>query len=95
MAFAPDRGAVNIHATGVLARYLLALPHCSKLSQQSCTPLTFITQVQALDRHLGTADEALLSTAFSWMRKAADDKQDGKFLPGEIQNRHSCRVSAH
>lgn len=32
---------------------------------------------QALDRHLGTADEALLSTAFSWMRKAADDKQDG------------------
>lgn len=32
---------------------------------------------QALDMHLGTADEALLSTAFSWMRKAADDKQDG------------------
>lgn len=32
---------------------------------------------QALDRHLGSADEALLSTAFSWMRKAADDKQDG------------------
>jgi len=38
--------------------------------------------VQALDRHLGTADEALLSTAFSWMRKAADDKQDGmRLLP--------------
>ena len=51
--------------------------------------------MQALDQHLGTADEALLSTAFSWMRKAADDKQDGKMLPGEIQNRHSCRVSAH
>lgn len=32
---------------------------------------------QALDRHLGPGDEALLSTAFSYMRKAADDKQDG------------------
>jgi len=36
--------------------------------------------MQALDRHLGTTDEALLSTAFSWMRKAADDKQDGVLL---------------
>ena len=37
--------------------------------------------VQALDKHIGTSDEALLSTAFSWMRKAADDKQDGLFMP--------------
>lgn len=36
--------------------------------------------LQALDRHLGSGDEALLSTAFSYMRKAADDKQDGRFL---------------
>ena len=34
--------------------------------------------MQALYKHLGSGDEALLSTAFSWMRKAADDKQDGK-----------------
>ena len=39
-----------------------------------------MSMMQALDRHLGTADEALLSTAFSWMRKAADDKQDGVLL---------------
>lgn len=42
--------------------------------------LTHMSVMQALDRHLGTADEALLSTAFSWMRKAADDKQDGVLL---------------
>lgn len=36
--------------------------------------------MQALDRHLGSGDEALLSTAFSYMRKAADDKQDGRLL---------------
>lgn len=34
--------------------------------------------MQALYKNLGSGDEALLSTAFSWMRKAADDKQDGE-----------------
>lgn len=42
------------------------------LTQQQSTAMR-----QALDQQLGESDEAILSTAFSWMRKAADDKQDG------------------
>ena len=42
--------------------------------------------MQALDQHLGDSDEAILSTAFSWMRKAADDKQDGNLHQSSAQN---------
>ena len=75
MASATHSGAVTIYAAGDLQEQGLL---CNRSPYAGA--LTCVSMMQALYRHLGTADEALLSTAFSWMRKAADDKQDGVFL---------------
>jgi len=77
MASATHSGAVTIYAAGDHD-----LQEQGSLCNRSpyADAFTCMSVMQALDRHPGTADEALLSTAFSWMRKAADDKQDGVLL---------------
>ena len=75
MASATHSGAVTIYAAG--DHDLQDQVHCFLFYADARTCMSVM---QALDRHLGTTDEALLSTAFSWMRKAADDKQDGVLL---------------
>ena len=45
-------------------------------SRLHCTSVNF--PVQELERNADHLDESLLATANAWMRKAAEDKLDGK-----------------
>ena len=45
----------------------------------------FQLSAQAMEKHAASLDESLLANAYAWMRKAADDKLDGRLVVFHLQ----------